>query len=366
MTTTRNRRRNFGSMRKRGVDLWELRYSTHGHRHSKSFRGTKRQAEEELARIYLKAGENSDMTVAEFWERVFKPECERRISAGDMSPTTFNGYTRTYNAHILPRFGNTVMCDVVAHDVQEWLSEMTKGSAIHSRSVFRIILRRAEDLEYISKHPLNKRYIIPSEVSSRARSRDIFSYDEMLEIAGEIKGEIFEAAYLLAAGGGGILSEVLGSKVKDCEILNIDGKIIFVSPVNGTVHYLNGEVILKDSAKNVYREAPIIVSEPYSLRLVELLAIAKTRGDVYLTDDGFGNPCEPTSIQRQYKKWFTTSSHRYVPFANLRNSYSTALHNQGLDPATISKLMRHSNLQTDYIHYNRQSVDDLAHILARS
>ena len=53
-----------------------------------------------------------------------------------------------------------------------------------------------------------------------------------------------------------------------------------------------------------------------------------------------------------------------MPFGNLRNTYSTALHARGMEDSAVAKLMRHAELGTDYRHYNRIGVAEKVGLLA--
>lgn len=71
----------------------------------------------------------------------------------------------------------------------------------------------------------------------------------------------------------------------------------------------------------------------------------------------------PESITGMWRRWVSKTTHPYIPFSNLRNSYSTMLHERGLDQAVVSKLMRHSTLSTDYAFCNRQDAESLIEVL---
>jgi integrase len=95
-----------GSMRQRGPSSWELRvhvgrdpdtgakqYAT------KTVRGTKREAEKELARLVAQVDDGQVATMAdlcEAWYAQHQP---------DWSPTTAQGYRAILDRHVLPRLG---------------------------------------------------------------------------------------------------------------------------------------------------------------------------------------------------------------------------------------------------------------------
>jgi integrase len=356
-------RSTWGSIREKSKGAFELRYRVDGEYKSKTVRGTRKAAEKELAllRVKYEGSTRSQMTINDFWDRVMVPECEMRITNADsaqgMSPTTLRGYKSTYDAAIRTQLGNTRMDKLKAADVQSWLNTMTKGAATHAKAILKLTMRRAEDLEYIEHHPMNKRYIMPGAKGSGGRTKDIYTPAELEAIFRDCAGEVWEAAFILSAFGGGTKNEVFGAKLQEISFEQDERGFFAIVPIKRGVHFINKKVEIIERTKNEYRAAPLVIPEPYSVRLHELAQEGITAGNTWLTDDGFGEPCNPERVVARYKAWLSRSSYRFIPFSNLRNAYSTMMHAQGLEDSTVSKLMRHSNLATDYRHYNRPDVE---------
>lgn len=367
-------RSSWGSKRQKRRGVWELRYTVAGKPKTETFRGTAREADRRLLALRLrheKAAEDPSTTLSAFFWGVFVPECEARLDAPPESGnkplalTTYKGYVRYFRHSIEPTFGDTALEDVRARDVQDWLSGMTFGTARHAKAILKIIMNRAEDLEYIDHHPLGKRYIMPTAKSARQRSSDIYDPDELDAIFRECEGELWEPFYILAAFGGAQRAEAVGVRAPEIEWRENEAGLWAVCPVRRGVHLLDGEVVVQERAKNDYRSEPLIVPPPYAARLGEIAGAVIAEGGAWLADDGFGGPIDPETVTRAYKRWLSASAHRYVPFGNLRNSYSTMLHRLGLEDSLISKLMRHANMTTDYRHYNRLDADGKIELLGR-
>lgn len=360
-------------MKSKGV--WELRYTVGGRQKSETFRGTAKQADRYLVALRLRyedRGGDPRTTVSAFFWGVFVPECEVRLDAppeSDNKPlarTTYKEYVRHFRRDIEPAFGDKALEDVRARDVQEWLSGMTYGTAGHAKAVLKLVMNRAEDLEYIDHHPLGKRYIMPTAKSGRQRSADIYDPDELDAIFSECEGEDWEPFFILAAFGGAQRAEAVGVWAPEIEWRESERGLWAVCPVNRGVHLIDGEVVVQDRAKNDYRSEPLIVPPPYSMRLKETADAVIAEGGTWLVDDGFGGPWDPDAMARAYRRWLSFSTHRYVPFGNLRNSYSTMLHRLDIEDSLIAKLMRHANLTTDYRHYNRLDADAKIELLGRA
>ena len=137
-----------GSIRQRGKESWELRvfvgrdpdtdrkeYAT------RTFRGTRREAEKELARLVVAADEGKIVaktgTVGEL--------CERWWSHGtpDWAPRTAEGYRRILDRHIIPRFGTTPLRRLRTSEIDAWYAKLRKsggqnGGPLDADSVRRI------------------------------------------------------------------------------------------------------------------------------------------------------------------------------------------------------------------------------------
>lgn len=367
-------RSSWGSKRQRSKNVWELRYTVAGEPKSETYRGTAKGADRRLGELRLRyegATADSRTTVGAFFRGVFVPECEARVAAPPESDTepmaksTLRGYVRHYESSIGPTWDDVALEDVRARAVQAWLSGMTYGAARQARATFRTVLNRAVDLEYIEAHPLNRRYILPSARSPRRRSGEVYGPDELQAIFEECEGEFWEPFFILAAFGGAQRAEAVGVFATEVEWVENELGLWAVCPINRGVHLLDGEVVVEERAKNDYRAQPVVVPPPYSLRLRAAVDEALAEGREWLVDDGFGGPLDPEAVTRAYKSWLGRSTHRYVPFGNLRNSYSTMLHREGYEDSLVAKLMRHANLTTDYAHYNRLDAAGKIEALSR-
>ncbi len=338
-------RSTWGSIRRKSKGVWEIRYTVGGKRRSKTIRGTKVEAERERSNLRVRYEDApAELTVRQFWEKSFHPHI-----VSDLAESTVNGYEGYYRVHILPAFGDALMSELTPLMVQDWLLEMTSGAAKHAKAVLMSLLEHACTLGLIDDNVARRKFTMPKEHAKGQRSRETFTLDELNEIFEGCEGEAWEAAYILAAFGGASREEAMSPKPEEIE----DMEGFAVVPIVRGIQRLKGEVRIIERTKNEYREDTVIVPPPYSQRLFEIRDECIARGDAWLTDDGFGMPMCPNTMATSYKRWFLGRPLRYVPFSNLRNSYSTVLHDLGYEDSLIGKLMRHARLDTDYIHYNR-------------
>lgn len=337
--------------KKKGPDgIYLIRYTVGGKKKSETVRGSLSDAERRRAELRIKyEGVTTEITLAQFWKTVYLPEIQQ-----ELAPSSVAGYCQNWTHDIAPAFGSMLLRDITPLAIQSWLSEMPRGTAKHAKSVLSAMLSRALALEMVDDNAAQRRFVMPREGSGRKRTRDIYSKDELDEIFGLCGGEPFEAPFILAAFGGASREEAM-SPLAD-EVEDMDG--FAVVPIVRGVQRLGGEVVVTEKPKNRFREDFAVVPPPYSHRLFELRDEALARGDAWLTDDGFGNPVDPnTMANSQWKRWFLDKPMRYIPFSNLRNSYATWVHAEGLDGLMASKMMRHSQPGTTYRDYDRPSPE---------
>lgn len=369
-------RSTWGSKRQKSKGVWELRYTVGGKPKSTTFRGTAREADRELAalRMRYEGRQDDSVTIDAFFWGVFILECETRVQIAEkglegggmkgMSPVTLSSYIRHYNKSIRDTWCDVPLGDVRAKGVQAWLLTMTCGAARHALAVFRAMMNRAQALEYVESHPLGHKYVMPASRSARERVGDVFGEDELVAILDESAGEWWRPLYVLSAFGGAQRAEAVGVQAPEVSYIKNGLGLWGIAPVKRGVHLLDGKLVVVERAKNKHREASLVIPPPYSSHLKAAADEVVAAGGTWLVDDGFGGPVDPEALTRAWTRWLSRSTHRYVPWGNLRNSYSTMLHSMGLEDSTVSKLLRHANLKTDYAHYNRIGPEDLVGLMS--
>lgn len=347
-------RSTWGTIRKKGANSWEIRYFVAGNRLREIVHGSRAKAERRLSELRIKyEGVTNEVTVSEFWDNVYLPEITKQLA-----PSTVRGYTNKYERHILPIFGSDILRDIKPAKIQSWLLEMSHETAKHCKVVLSSMFAHALMHKVVAENVAAYPYQLPKSQERRSE-KGVYTLDELNEIFELCRGEDWEAIYILAAFGGAQRSEAMGVKLEDISFIDDFAAVA----IKRSVQRINGEQVIEERTKVEVRRADVIIPPPYSQRLRELAAEAEERGDVWLTDDGEGHPKCPERMAKAYERWFQHQEIKYIPFRNLRNAYSTALHKMQLEDSTISKLMRHSNLTTDYRHYNRISTEDKIELL---
>lgn len=360
-------RSTWGSVRTLRKGYHEIRYTVDGSQVSEYVRGTKAEAERRRAELRLEYEDcvGASLKVDTFWRKTYWPECR------SLAESTKAEYERVYVRTIKPKWGTREMRSIRAAEVQEWFDVMTYGKARSTRAIMRAMFNRASDLELIDRNVMSKRFKLPSARAKGGRTEEVYTAAELDEIFEECSGEVWEPAYILAAFGSASREEAMSPMLDEIWFAGYgdeDDRVeeFAVVPIKRGVQRLGGEVKVIEKTKNEYRERSLVVPPPYSTRLKELVVEKNAAGDTWLVDDGFGWPIDPDVMATCYKRWFLRSSHRYIPFSNLRNSYSTMMHAKDIDLWMVSKLMGHSKPDTSYTHYDRPGVNELIQVISRA
>jgi integrase len=125
-----------GHIRRRGRDSFELKFDVPGERGGRktvyrSFKGTKREAAAELARLLAQAADGghidpSKLTVAEHVRLRF----EHWKATGVVSPGTAQRYEQLIEMHIVPHLGGRLLQKLNTRDIEAWHTALRVGGRI--------------------------------------------------------------------------------------------------------------------------------------------------------------------------------------------------------------------------------------------
>ncbi len=368
------RRRSFGSIANLGKDVdgltrWRLRWRESGKRRTEIVRGSRRDAEHRLAEIHLRVGSDreSGVTVGWVFENLYIPDMERT-----KAPRTRENAISAWRTHVAPRWADVPVVAVKAGDVEDWLQTMSHGPARVSLTILRWVMRKAVLRGDVAASPLEMPLSLPSR-TVRRHDREIIRSGSIADYAAAVRGSTFEAAFLLGACAGLRPGEMLGVRVGEVEMREVDGVRLALVPVRRQAGAGGG--VVEDDREGMERERVktptsrrwAVVREPYASRLIQLQDAASRRGDIYLTDDGFGNPIGTDAMRYGLRAMYEASGLRPVLPRNLRPTFATdAHHAYGIASEDVARLMGHSRPVITWAVYERPDADAIAAAVARA
>lgn len=360
----RKKRSAWASLTQVDASTWRIRYWASGpdgyRRRSKTIRGTRLDAERARSELMLAHSEDAPCpTVGEVWRTFCEPDLQRMADAGEYGQQTLKQVRSTWRCHVAPRW-DAVQCDAVRPlAVQQWLMSMGFTQANAARSLLRRILDYAVRFEYAPSNPMAERYVMPPKSTVSRRDDGVWSLDELGEVWRAVRGQWFEAAFLLAAFGGLRVGEALGVRSEDVGAIDVDGITITTVEVRRQVTN-RGE--LSDALKNEQSRRVVAIPGRAGARL---LAIAATAPD-FLTGDGMGGASTQHRLQDSWRSTALPDRLRH-PFRNLRNSWQTNMRwTMRMPPWLIEPMMGHVGEGVTGRHYDRPAAEMFAEAMAEA
>ena len=359
--TNRSRRRRsaWGSLTQVDSTTWRLRYwaterDGQYKRRSCTVRGTRRDAERKRAELMLEHSEDAPCpTVGEVWEQWHLPALERRVEDGALSAQTLQQYLSGWRRHVAPRWED-VQCDAVRPlDVQQWLSTLSSNQARGSLDVMRPLMDYAVRYGFLASNPMRERYVMPSRSSARTMDRAVWTLAELGEVWRSVRGQWFEAAFLLAAFGGLRVGESLGVRSED--VAECEGCAL----VDVRRQVTNRAAGVTERLKNRQSRRTIAVPGRAGVALLRIAGSC----DGYLSGDGIGGNSSQDRLSRSWAD--AVPPELFHPFRNLRNSWETnARWSLGLDSWSIEVMLGHSAPGVTGRYYDRPQPEMIAAAVA--
>ncbi len=360
-----------GSLRQRGKTSWQLRVlagrdEITGKKTyvSKTFRGGRREAERELARLVaeVEAGSTTAAagTVAELCNKWFEYACP------NLSPAVSAEYRRLLDRRILPRWGSTPVRRLRTSDLDGWYSQLRRsgsvtGGSLSPNSVVRVhaILRRALNQGvrwgWITTNPA----VAATPPRVFRRQLDIPSPADIgrLIAAAESVNPALPAFIRLAAASGARRGELCALRWRN---IDFEARSLHIA---GAIVQINKTVIEKDTKTHAERrvaldEGTVRVLEALRDRMVLALAIAEEE----LPSDAFVFSHRPDGLRPWYPNYATLAFARladregigHVRLHDLRHFAATTMLVNGVDVRTTAGRLGHAQSSTTlnvYAHF---------------
>ena len=361
----KQRRRTWGSIttvsRGKHVLRWVENTPEGRKRRSRTFYGTYKEADAELARIRVLVGDDAPVpTFAQIYARWWMPSVESRLESGGIAPNTRETYVRAWKRLCEPRWGG-VPCDSVRPvDVQKWLDGMTAGNAAMASKVMKQLADVAVRYEMVESNKFKIGYSMPAKHAGR-RSTKTYGLAEAETMLERVRGSRMEAAYILAAFGSCRTGESLAVKAGGVRAVESHGMTFAAAVVDDQITP-DGKAARR--TKNPQSARTVVVPPPYSARLLEIASEQLATGSPWMTDRGDGAPMGRAALNGE---WRRIAGDGHIPFANLRNSWRTfAQAEWGVDYDVLEVLMGHALQGVTGRHYLRMSDAQIVEQFAAS
>ena len=341
-----------GHIRRRGAQSWELKYDIarqEGGRHIvyRSFKGTRREAQAELARLLARAADGghvdpSKLTVAEHVRARF----EQWKATSAISPKTAEGYVGLIQRHILPHLGSKLVQRLATRDVEAWHSTLL-AEGLSTRTIGHAHRVLSKALREGMRHDLILKNVAAIERAPKvtADAMVILTPEQVAELPARLDGKALGPPATVALFTGMRRGEILALRWGNVDLA---GKLI---KVRQSLEVTRAALRFKEpKSKAGTRDItlPAIVVDTLQAHRKALLERRLMLGQGKLTDADLvfpawdGSPQNPDAFGSLWIK-VAMKFGLGVSFHGLRHTHASQLIDAGVDVVTIARRLGHAS-----------------------
>lgn len=316
---------------------------------------TKALAEKEERKLLLikeaNKGRAADIKFRDFLEEYYWPNKTL------LRDNTREGYERDIRLRLMPAFGDMYISDIKKSHIQSMLSHCaTRKVATNARETLSSILGQAYDLEMIPRNPASLRYSFPREIPKADGEEDsgewLTSFEDHVRLINHAREHAPEAVFRTIVVGlcfGLRKGEIFGL---DWETIDFDKNQIRIVQ---TYTYAKGQNTLNPpKTEKSIRYIPIT---KYARKFLEEWYKTDKKGAVIKSVKG--QRVNPHTANNAMKLFVEKNAVPRVTIASLRHSFATASIRGGIDVASVSKWLGHTDISTTYNRYVKPTLNNL-------
>ena len=348
-----------GHIRRRGTNSWELKYDIEreeGGRHTvyRSFQGSKREAQAELARLLARAADGghvdpSRLTVAEY----VRSRLAQWRAKGEVAPKTAERYDQLIKHQIVPYIGSRLLQKLTSHDVETWhMTLLGRGrhngrGGISARTVGHAHRILAKALREGMRHALVLKNVATIHRVPKVAADEmvILTAEQVAALPAQLAGHPLAAITIVALFTGMRRGEILALRWGNVDLA---AKTIHVRE---SLEKTQAGIRFKGPKSRAGARAislPSIVLEAlqgHRRELLErrlLLGLGKLKDIDLVFPTWNGQPQDPDVFSTT---WATAAKKLglNVSIHSLRHTHASQLIDAGVDIVTISKRLGHSS-----------------------
>lgn len=346
-------RSSWGTKTKIAKNKWRIRWcewdGLNRVRRSKTlYPCTSREADDELRRLWQlhHLPPNERMipcpTFSQCWYEWYLPELNTRVEKGELADNTRRVYVTQWTTYIEKRWEKVMLDKVDVNEYQLWLKTLKPSSAKLSNITVGNLVTCAKlhGVKGITFKDVT--YKMPKNDKTPGTELEVYTLDELHQLIQDVKDKRYESVVILMGIGSCRVAEAIAASVDDITFEQYNGRTYAVYDLHRQYGLCRqGFMVLK--TKDSYR--PIVIPEPWSLRLAEIVEDRKRDGEMYLADRGTGCPYDRPALNQLWRKDFKNGliSVRFLPMQKLRNTWATAmLWKYNVPAQMVDKMMGHA------------------------
>jgi integrase len=350
-----------GHLRKRGACSWELKYDIPrdggGRRiQYRSFKGTKREAQAELARILSRVADGAHtnpnkITVAE----LVGSRLTQWRASGTISVKVAERYAGLLKYQIAPFLGNVPVQRLHARDIEAWHTALkTKGRQNGSGGVSPRTVTHAHKLLVKSLREAVRHGFVLKNVAAEERppkvitkTMRILTPEQLGNLPVQLAGQPMHALVVMALFTGLRRGELLALR---WSCIDLSKKIVRVreSLDETKEHGLRFKSAKTESGQREVSLPEIVIGALREHRRQQLeqrlsLGLGKASEDAMVFATPEGRPLRPNGVSAEWARLRCALGLEKVSFHALRHTHASQLIDAGVDVVTIARRLGHAS-----------------------
>lgn len=306
---------------------------------TKVVRGSRTDAEKAKEAMLLKAGDTSllhgKMTLQDFWESAYLPDCEERLR-----PNTVHGYKEEWGRFVSGPISQLPFERITPMAIESWLHGVNGDmNRFRAFKLMRQVLNRAKRLDLLQSNPCDR--VTPPK-KPQDYEPEVLTAWEAVAYVRHFRESLVEPVVLLCLGCGLRRSEAAALDWEDI----VGGEVRIshaVTLVGGAAH--------DDAPKSRFGIRTVVIPAFASQRLEAL------RGEGPIVKNSRGGRMSPDRLSREYKKLLQSLPEgvKRIPLKNLRHTSLSLALEGGADILAVSRRAGHSGVGITSRYYLRPS-----------
>jgi integrase len=367
-----------GHVRRRGERSWELKFDAGsdpatGRRITRysSFRGTKREAEVQLAKLITAAANGDQVDPSKLTVNEFLDRWERDWCAGNVSPKTRERYGELLRLHVRPTLGALKIQKLRPVHLSGLYGTLLRDSNLAARTVGHVhralhrALGHATGWDIIQQNTAAR--VVPPRVAHQEMA--ILTTAQVKAVLETARGRAIFPIATLALATGMRRGELLALRWQDIDLNK--AKITVARSLEQTKAGLRFKEPKTAHGRRTISLPTTAVTElrthwrtQQQLRLA--LGAGKSPPEALVFADLNGEPRLPNAITKEWERTARAASMAFATLHSLRHTHASHLIAAGLDILTISRRLGHGSptiTLSVYGHLFPQTDDRAAQIM---